>query len=264
MQHPMLNIAIQAARAAGRVITRSMSKMEAVRVSEKGRNDLVTEVDEQAEQEILWHLKQAFPEHGFLAEESGRHDGNEYCWIIDPLDGTMNFVHGFPQFSISIALTKNGNLYLGLVYDPLRNELFTAIKGKGAYLDNRRIRVSKINKLGQGLIGTGFPYRSDDEVDTYTPQLVEVTKKAAGVRRAGSAALDLAYVACGRLDAFWESGIQAWDVAAGMLLVREAGGICTDYKGNTDCLTGGQYLAANGLLHQDMLNIIQSVSPLKL
>jgi len=257
MQNPMLNIAIQAARAAGRVITRSMSKMETIRVDVKGRNDLVTEVDKKSEQEIIWNIQQAFPDHGFLAEESGQHSGNEYTWIIDPLDGTMNFVHGFPQFSISIALTKNGNLHLGLVYDPLRNELFTAIKGKGAYLDNRRIRVSKINKMSRALIGTGFPYRSDDEVDIYTPQLAEVTKRAAGVRRAGSAALDLAYVACGRLDAFWESGIQPWDVAAGILLVREAGGICTDYKSNTDCLHSGKYLAANGHLHQAMLNIVK-------
>ncbi len=245
MQHPMLNIGIRAARRAGDLILRSMNKLHQLEVRRKDVNDFVTEVDLRAEAEIIDAIRTTFPDHGILAEESGRTDskhGNknaagedEFVWIIDPLDGTTNFIHGFPQFAVSIGLKKRGVMECGVIYDPLRQELFTAARGDGAKLDDRRIRVTKQTTLDGALIGTGFPYRSNREwLDPYMGMFKDLTQKAAGLRRPGAAALDLAYVAAGRLDGFWEMGLAPWDTAAGMLLITEAGGMVSD-------LTGGEY-----------------------
>src|SRR5260370_7318561 len=222
---PLLNIAVRAARRAGELIIRSVTRLESLTVSSKGRNDFVTEVDHAAEQEILGSIRRRYPQHAFIAEESGRSGEHGTLWIIDPLDGTTNFLHGFPVFAVSIACQVRGRLEHAVVYDPMRGELFTASRGAGAHLDNRRMRVSKARALEGALIATGFPYRANTRyLDAYLAMLKAVTLQVAGVRRPGSAALDLAYVAAGRVDAFWEIGLAAWDTAAGTLLIQEAGG----------------------------------------
>jgi myo-inositol-1(or 4)-monophosphatase len=223
---PLLNIAVRAARRAGEVIVRSLNRLESLTVASKGRNDFVTEVDRAAEQEIIATIRRHYPQHAFLAEESGRSGGeHDTVWIIDPLDGTTNFLHGFPVFAVSIACQIKGRLEQAVVYDPMRGELFTASRGAGAHLDNRRMRVSKARSLEGALLATGFPYRANTRyLDAYLAMLKAVTPYAAGVRRPGAAALDLAYVAAGRVDAFWEIGLSAWDTAAGTLLIQEAGG----------------------------------------
>jgi myo-inositol-1(or 4)-monophosphatase len=258
MQHPMLNIAINAARSAGRIIIRHVDRIEQVNITAKGRNDLVTEVDKLAEQEIIHQIHKAYPSHSIIAEESGEHQQgqDDFCWIIDPLDGTMNFVHGFPQFCTSIALKQKGKLLLAAIYDPIANELFTAVKGKGAQVNNRRMRTSKINTMQDAMIGTGFPFRENSDVDTYLAAFKNVMCAATAVRRAGSAALDLAYVACGRLDGFWEGDLHQWDTAAGILMVREAGGHCTDLTGNPDCVKDGGVIATNANLHQALQALV--------
>ena len=258
MQHPMLNIAINAARAAGRIIIRHLDRVDQLNVTAKGRNDLVTQVDKMAEQEIIQQIHKAYPTHSIVAEESGEHQSgkDDFCWVIDPLDGTMNFVHGFPQFCTSIALKQKGKLLLAAIYDPLANELFTAVKGKGAQLNNRRIRTSKIDTMQDAMIGTGFPFRENTDVDRYLNEFKNVMCAATAVRRAGSAALDLAYVACGRLEGFWEDDLCQWDTAAGILLVREAGGHCTDLQGNPDCVKDGGVIASNGKLHNALQTLI--------
>jgi len=243
MQHPMLNIGVRAARRAGDLIMRSMNRVHQLEVRRKDVNDFVTEVDLRAEAEIIESIRTTFPDHGILAEESGRSDskyGNknadgddEFVWIIDPLDGTTNFIHGFPQFCVSIGLKKRGVMECGVIYDPPRQELFTAARGDGAKLDDRRIRVTKQTTLEGSLIGTGFPYRANLHwLDAYLGMFKDVTRKAAGIRRAGSAALDLAYVAAGRMDGFWELGLAPWDTAAGMLMITEAGGMVSNLSGN--------------------------------
>ncbi|MDH5424254.1 MAG: inositol monophosphatase [Gammaproteobacteria bacterium] len=256
---PMMNIAVRAARDASKVIVQYMDRIDHLPVVTKERNDFVTEVDQKAESIIIRTLKQAFPDHSILAEESGRSGENtsEYQWIIDPLDGTTNYLHGFPQFSISIALKHKNKLVLGVVYDPLRQELFTASLGDGAYLNNRRIRVSKQMGLSGALLGTGFPYKDVRHLDAYLGMFKSFFPEAAGIRRAGSAALDLAYVACGRLDGFWEIGLQSWDIAAGALLVREAGGIITDFSANEDYLENGNVIAANPKVFNQMLKNLE-------
>ncbi len=223
---PLLNIAVRAARRAGELIVRSLNRLESLTVSSKGRNDFVTEVDRAAEQEIIGSIRRLYPQHAFLAEESGRSGGeHETLWIIDPLDGTTNFLHGFPVFAVSIACQIRGRLEHAVVYDPMRGELFTASRGAGAHLDNHRMRVSKARALEGALIATGFPYRANTRyLDAYLAMLKAVTLQVAGVRRPGAAALDLAYVAAGRVDAFWEIGLAPWDTAAGTLLIQEAGG----------------------------------------
>jgi myo-inositol-1(or 4)-monophosphatase len=233
--HALLNIAVRAARQAGEIIVRSLSRLDSLAVSTKGRNDFVTEVDRAAEREIIAIIRKAYPQHAILAEESGRSGENETEWIIDPLDGTTNFVHGFPVFAVSIACQHRGRLEHGVVFDPMRQEFFTASRGVGAHLENKRIRVSKQRVLDGALIATGFPYRANRRyADVYLAMMKSVMEQTAGIRRPGSAALDLAYVAAGRVDGFWELGLSAWDTAAGALLIQEAGG-------RIGTLTGQEY-----------------------
>ncbi|HUQ25901.1 MAG TPA: inositol monophosphatase family protein [Burkholderiales bacterium] len=243
--HPMLNIAIRAARRAGSVINRASLGGEALKVRAKRANDFVTQVDGAAEEAVIDIVRKAYPDHGFIAEESGESSPDaEHLWIIDPLDGTANFIHGFPQYAVSIAVQHRGSLAHAVVYDPTRNELFTASKGHGAYLNDRRIRVSKCQKLDDALVGTGFPFKELGRIDLYMKQLKFFMGKSSGVRRAGAAALDLAYVACGRLDAFWELGLAPWDMAAGALLIAEAGGLVADMSGEQDFMSSGDIVAA--------------------
>jgi myo-inositol-1(or 4)-monophosphatase len=251
--HPMLNIAVRAARSAGNIIVRSIDRLDIISVSTKGRNDYVTEVDRAAEQEIIRILHKAYPNHGIRGEESGSAQGDEHLWIIDPLDGTTNFMHGFPQFAVSIALLRRGLLMQAVIYDPLRQELFTATRGSGALLNDRRLRVSHQHSLDGALLGTGFPFRSHERLDAYLDSFRAVFTQAAGIRRPGAAALDLAYVAAGRLDGFWEIGLKEWDVAAGALLIQEAGGIITDLKGGEDYLVTGSVIAGTPRVHADMV-----------
>jgi myo-inositol-1(or 4)-monophosphatase len=240
--HALLNIAVRAARAAGEVIIRSLNRLESLTITSKGRNDFVSEVDHAAEAEIIKLIRKNYPNHAVLAEESGRSGDSETLWIIDPLDGTTNFLHGFPTFAVSIACQIKGRLEHGVVYDPISQEIFSATRGGGAHLDNRRIRVSKQRGLEGALIGTGFPYRANAKyMDCYLAMLRAVMENTAGVRRPGSAALDLAYVAAGRTDAFWEIGLAPWDTAAGTLLIQEAGG-------RIGTLTGGEYTQGGNIL----------------
>ncbi|MFZ9708550.1 MAG: inositol monophosphatase family protein [Steroidobacteraceae bacterium] len=239
---PLLNIAVRAARRAADVIIRSLNRLDSLEVSSKGRNDFVTNVDQAAEAEIIQTIRRAYPDHAFLGEESGAIGSGPVEWIIDPLDGTTNFIHGFPQFSVSIGCRVRGRIDHGVVYDPLRQELFTASRGDGAHLDNRRMRVSQQRTLEGALIGTGFPYRANTEfLDAYLAMLKSVMLNTAGVRRPGSAALDLAYVAAGRTDGFFEIGLGPWDTAAGSLLIEEAGG-------RVGTLSGGEYRQGGHLI----------------
>lgn len=255
--HPMLNIAVRAARAAGTIIIRSSDKIDTLDITMKSENDYVSEVDKNAEQEIIYTLKKAFPKHAILAEESGEHQGNEYEWIIDPLDGTTNFLHGFPQFAVSIALQHRGRIEQAVIYDPLRQELFTASHGRGALLNERRIRVSSKRDLEGALLGTGFPFKQQQYLDMYMETFKALFPMTAGIRRAGSAALDLAYVAAGRLDGFWEIGLQKWDMAAGALLIQEAGGFVSDFSGDSDYMNTGNVVAANPKLIKSLLTTIK-------
>jgi myo-inositol-1(or 4)-monophosphatase len=264
VMNPTLNIAVRAARSAGNVIIRNLGKLDTLAIHTKDRNDFVTEVDRQAEQEIIFTLRKAFPGHGILAEESGLQEGDEYQWIIDPLDGTTNFLHGFPQFAVSIALRHKGRMEQGVIYDPLRQELFTATRGAGAMLNDRRIRVTKRNSLEGALLGTGFPFKSQQHLDTYLDMFRALFPQAAGIRRAGSAALDLAYVASGRLDGFWEIGLNIWDMAAGVLLIQEAGGLSSDFTGGHNHLESGNIVAGNPKLFAEILKTIRPFVPAEL
>ncbi len=241
--HPLLNIAIRAARRAGEVIARSIPRLESLQVAEKGRNDYVSEIDQAAEREIIDIIHKHYPDHAILAEESGASGDHEMRWVIDPLDGTTNFLHGFPHFAVSIAAERAGKAEVAVVYDVMRQELFTAARGAGAQLDGRKIRVSKQRELEGSLIATGFPFSLEAEhFNAYVEQLRVIMAQAAGVRRAGAAALDLAYVAAGRVDAFWEIGLKPWDTAAGALLIQEAGGHIGTLTG--DPYTGGMHILA--------------------
>jgi len=255
--HPMLNTAIRAARRAGTVIMRHLDRIERLTVETKGRSDFVSEVDRLAEAEIIQILHAAYPQHGILAEETGSQPGDEYLWIIDPLDGTTNFLHRFPQFAVSIGLLHRGRLEQAVVFDPYKNEIFTASRGGGAQLNDRRIRVSRAQDFESSLLATGFPFRSHEHLETWINTLRDLLRQASDVRRAGSASLDLAYVACGRLDAFWEFGLKPWDMAAGALLVLEAGGLVSDFAGSPAFLDHGQILAGTPRLHEMMLPVIQ-------
>lgn len=238
--HGMVNIAIRAARRAGEVMIRQLNRLETLEVVEKGRNDFVSRVDQMAEEAIIEVIRDHYPDHAILAEESGVSGEHETQWIIDPLDGTTNYLHGFPVFSVSIAVMESGELQHGVVYDPLRQEIFSASRGQGAQLDGRRIRVSRQATLKGSLIATGFPYRTtEDHIDSYLQMLRQVMIETAGVRRPGSAALDLCYLAAGRVDGFWELGLRKWDVAAGALIIREAGGRVSDFRGTDDFLESG-------------------------
>lgn len=255
--HPMLNIAVRAARNAGNIIARSVDRLDQLNITTKSDNDFVSEVDRQAEQEIIHTIRKAYPRHGILAEESGSQEGDEYVWIIDPLDGTTNFLHGFPQFAVSIALKHKGRLEQAVIYDPLRQELFTASRGSGAQLNDRRIRVTKRPDLDGALLGTGFPFKAQHHLDVYLETFKALFPMTAGIRRAGSAALDLAYVAAGRLDGFWEIGLSPWDMAAGALMVQEAGGLISDFAGGNEFIDSGNIVAANPRVFKAMLQKIR-------
>ena len=259
--HPMLTTAVKAARRAGNIINRGARDLDLLKVSSKGPKDFVSEIDHAAEAAIVETLLGAYPTHAILAEEGtakGENANAEYVWIIDPLDGTTNFLHGFPQYCVSIALEHRGVVTQGVIYDPVRNDLFTATRGRGAFLNDRRIRVSKRQHLRDCLIGTGFPFRDGSYLDTYLAMMREMITHTAGLRRPGAAALDLAYVAAGCYDGFFEVGLNPWDVAAGSLLVLEAGGLIGDLSGEGDYLRGGQVIAANPKIFVQM---VQSLSP---
>ena len=257
--HPMLNTAVKAARKAGSIIVRAAYDVDKLTVRSKRKNDFVSEVDNAAEEAILATLREAYPDHGVLAEESGARDAKaDYVWIVDPLDGTTNFLHGVPQYCVSIALTHRGQLQQAVVFDPNRNELFTATRGAGAFLNDRRMRVSRTDKLEGALIGTGFPFKEVAHVDEYLRMLRNMMVVAAGVRRPGAAALDLAWVAAGRTDAFWELGLSPWDMAAGALLVREAGGLVGDLAGEDTFLENGRIVASNGKIFGAMLKALNA------
>lgn len=249
MSAAMLNIATDAARQAGDLLVRRMDRIGRLHIDSKGRNDFVTEVDYEAEQSILASIRKAYPQHQILAEESGTSGRGAYQWIIDPLDGTTNYLHGCPQFSVSIALLHRGRIIHGVVYDPLRQEMFTTSRGDGAHLNDRRIRVGQQYRLREALLGTGLPFRNLERLDPYLPTLREMCRCTAGVRRFGSAALDLAWVACGRLDGFWEFDLKPWDLAAGLLLIRESGGIATSLQLREECLDTGEVVAGNPQIH---------------
>ena len=262
--HPMLNVAIKAARTAGTIINRAALDVESVRVAAKQTNDFVTEVDQAAEAAIIDTLLTAYPDHAIWAEESGRRDGKhggaDHVWIIDPLDGTTNFIHGFPVYCVSIALMVGKRIEQAVVYDPGRNDLFCATRGRGAYMNDRRIRVAKRDSLRSTLLSTGFPYRPGDALQTYLKMLGEVMPKCAGVRRPGSAALDLAYVAAGFSDGFFEAGLAPWDVAAGSLLVTEAGGLVGNFTGEANFLEQRECLAANPKIYGQLVSVIGKYS----
>jgi myo-inositol-1(or 4)-monophosphatase len=244
--HGMVNIAVRAARRAGEVMVRQLNQLENLKVIEKSRNEFVSQVDQAAEAAIIEVIRDHYPDHAILAEESGSAGQHEYQWIIDPLDGTTNYLHGFPHFSVSIGVARKGELEHGVVYDPMRQEIFTASRGQGAQLDGRRIRVSKRTTLQQSLVATGFPYRANlVHIERYLNMLRVVMLESAGVRRPGSAALDLCYVAAGRVDAFFELGLSKWDIAAGALIIREAGGRISDFHGGDGYLDSGNVVAGN-------------------
>jgi len=256
---PLLNIAIRAARRAGDLIVRNLDRVPSLPVKAKSRNDFVTEVDHMAERDIMETVRRMYPDHGFLAEESGRSGGDEYIWIIDPLDGTTNFLHGFPVFAVSIGVEVRGRMEHAVVYDPMRQELYTASRGDGAQLDGKRIRVSKQSELEGALIGTGFPYRANTRwMDDYLAMLKLMMEKTAGLRRPGCASLDLAYVAAGRIDGFWEIGLGPWDTAAGTLLITEAGGRIGTLTGG-EYKQGGNVIAGTPKVYEAM---IESLGPL--
>jgi len=255
--HPMLIIAVKAAREAGRIINRASQDVGALKIQSKTFNDFVSEVDRSAEQAIIDTIRDAYPDHGFLGEESGKSNSDaNNIWIIDPLDGTTNFLHNFPQYCVSIALQQKGVLTQAVIYDPVRNDLFTATKGRGAFLNDKRIRVTNRTKLQASLISTGFPFRDFTHLDTYLAMLKDMIKNTTGIRRPGSAALDLAYVAAGFTDGFFEINLSTWDIAAGGLLVQEAGGMVGDFEGNESWLTTGNIVAANAKVFSQMLQVL--------
>lgn len=261
MQHPILVTAIRAARKAGDIINRSFDRVNEVNITSKAHNDFVTDVDQRAEAAIVEIIQRAYPEHGILAEEGTRIESQDYEWIIDPLDGTTNFIHAVPSLAVSIGVRRQNRLEHAVVYDPLRNELFTASRGGGAHLNDRRLRVSQRRDLDDSLIATGFPFRDFSYLDEYLAIFKNLMQKTAGLRRAGSAALDLAYVAAGRYDGFWEFHLKPWDVAAGALLIQEAGGLATDFHGEQDFLQSGNIVAGNLRIHALLLQHIQKELP---
>jgi myo-inositol-1(or 4)-monophosphatase len=261
--HPMLNVAVKAARAAGAIINRAALDVEAVRISQKQVNDFVTEVDQNSERIIIETLLTAYPDHGILAEESGTTHGNagaDHIWIIDPLDGTTNFIHGFPFYCVSIACQVQGRLEQAVIYDPTRNDLFTATKGRGAYMNDRRLRVSKRTRLEECLLATGFPFRPGDDFNKYLSLMGDIMQRTAGLRRPGAAALDLAYVAAGFSDGFFELGLKPWDMAAGALLITEAGGLVSNFTGEGPYLEHEECLAAPPRIYAQLVPLTTKYS----
>ena len=256
IMHPMLNIAVKAARRAGNLIHRATDKIDHLTITKKSHADFVSEVDRVAEQTIIQTLLEAYPDHAILAEESGAQGDSEYVWIIDPLDGTTNFLHGFQQYAVSIALQHKGVLTQAVIYDPTKNDLYTATRGRGAFLNDKRIRVTKRLHLADALIGTGFPYTKFDHIDAYMGILRDLMQQSSGLRRPGSAALDLAWMAAGRYDGFFETGLKTWDIAAGCLLITEAGGLVSDLAGNQNHLKTGHICAGNPDIHTHLLKVI--------
>lgn len=257
-----LTIAVRAARRAGDLILRNLNRTRPQDISSKGWNEIVTEVDVRAEEDIKETIRRSYPDHAFMAEESGESGDSDHVWIIDPLDGTTNFVHGFPVFAVSIALQVRGQLEVAVIYDPTRQEMFTAVRGGGAQLDGRRIRVSGATHLKDTLIGTGFPYRENvKHMDAYLGMLKTVVENVSGVRRPGAAALDLAYVAAGRFDGFWELGLKPWDIAAGALLIQEAGGIISSVRGDSHFLETGNVIAGAPKIHEALSRLLQPLLP---
>ncbi|HSM23125.1 MAG TPA: inositol monophosphatase family protein [Rubrivivax sp.] len=257
--HPMLNTAIKAARAAGSIINRAALDLEVLKIGTKGPNDYVSEVDRAAEAAIIEILLEAYPGHAILAEESGREHGakhSDYTWIIDPLDGTTNFLHGFPVYAVSIGLAFRGKVEQAVVYDPTRNDLFFASKGRGAFLNDRRLRVSKRTRITDALIGTGFPFRKGDNFKRYMKMFEDVMQHCAGLRRPGAAALDLCYVAAGYYDGFFETGLNPWDVAAGSLIITEAGGLIGNFTGEADYLYQREVVAGNPKVYGQLVQIL--------
>lgn len=256
---PLLNIAVNAARLAGDIIIRHMDQIDRLKITAKNGHDYFSEVDIKAEQAIINTIRKAYPGHGILAEESGYQEGDgESLWIIDPLDGTSNYLHGFPFFSVSIALQVKGRIEHGVIVDPLRHECFAASRGRGARVNDRRLRVSKQTQLSASLLGTGVPLRDLALAQRFLPTFEALMGKCAGVRRTGSAALDLAYVASGRLDGFWEFGLRPWDIAAGTLLIREAGGLVSDIHGGDDFLKSGDVVAGTPKVFKSLLQTVSS------
>lgn len=257
---PMLTVALNAARKAGRLVEQAAERLDKVTVETKSRNDFVTQVDRAAEQEVIYHLRKAYPEHTIHGEESGLHsgrDGTEYEWLIDPIDGTTNFIHGIPHFCVSIACLHKGRIEHAVILDPIKREEFTASRGKGAQLNGRRIRVSNRQGLDGALIGTGIPFNgfAFEHIDPYLACLQEIAGQTAGIRRPGSAALDLAYVAAGRYDGFWEMSLKPWDIAAGILLIKEAGGLVSDLKGGETYMETGHITAAPPKVFRNLVQI---------
>lgn len=259
--HPMLNVATRTAMQAGDIIRRYSDKVENLRIHNKDENDFVTEVDRQAEQTIISAIRKAYPDHSILGEESGRHVGSstEFQWIIDPLDGTTNFIYGIPHYAVSIALKQNGRLLIGVVYDPMKDEMFAAARGEGALLNNRKLRVNQKTGLPGALLGTGVAFRKDQDLDLSLASMKALLPGTAGMRRPGAASLDLAYVAAGRFDGFWEFGLKEWDLAAGALIVQEAGGLVGDPQGGNTHLQTGDIIAANPKIFREMVQRLHPV-----
>jgi myo-inositol-1(or 4)-monophosphatase len=255
--HPMVNIAVKAARRAGRIINQAAGNLDVLTVRHKSLNDLVSEVDRASEEVIIETLQTAYPDHAILAEESGATGQSDHVWVIDPLDGTTNYLHGFQQYAVSIALLHKGVITHGVIYDPCRNDLYTASRGRGAYLNDKRLRVARRERLIDSLVGTGFPFRMFEHLDAYSAMLKDLMTKTAGIRRPGSAALDLANVAAGRLDAFWEIGLAPWDMAAGCLMIVEAGGLVGDFEGNDRFMQTGNLVAGTSKIFAQLLQVIQ-------
>jgi myo-inositol-1(or 4)-monophosphatase len=253
--HPLMNIAVKAARSASKIILRVVDRLDTVKVTEKNTNDFVTEIDQSVEQEIINIIHEAYPDHAILGEEGGKSGKSDYTWIVDPIDGTTNFFHGHPHFCISIGVKFKDTLEHGLIYDPLRQELFTATRGTGAYLNDRRIRVAQRKQFAGSIIASGFGNKSIKDIGEYLKILAAILPQAGGTRRSGSAALDFAYVACGRIDGFWEMNLAPWDIAAGTVLIKEAGGIVDDFTANGKYMETGNVIAGN----QNIFNLILQV-----
>ncbi len=266
--HPLLNIATIAARSAGERILHHLERIDRLNIEHKGKNDYVSEVDKEAENIIIHTIQKYYPEHAILAEESGQkqaqktqHGLSNIEWIIDPLDGTTNFLHQFPQFCIAIAIKEKNKLVHAAIFDPIRDEMFTASYGRGAFLNNKRIRASQQKTLNNALLATGFPYHDFSYLDSYLQSLKSFMTQTAGIRRAGSAALDLAYVACGRVDGYWEFNLKPWDIAAGALIAKEAGALVTDFEGGENFLLSGNILTANPKLYKEMAQTLAKTIP---
>ncbi|HEX2215970.1 MAG TPA: inositol monophosphatase family protein [Xanthobacteraceae bacterium] len=263
LRSALLNVMLAAATKAGRSLKRDFGEVERLQVSLKGPANFVSAADHRAEDILRRELEKARPGYGFLGEESGRHEGTDksHTWIVDPLDGTTNFLHGIPQFCIAIALARENTVVAGLIYNPVLDELFTAERGKGAFLNDRRLRVAARTRLADAVVACGLPHLGRGGLAEFRREFAMVQEKVAGLRRFGSAALDLAWVAAGRLDAYWERNLSPWDIAAGMILVREAGGFVTDLDGGDDCLEKGHVIVGNEALHRDLLHVLRTADP---